>query len=363
METPQQQQAPMINVSAETKQNADVFMTTLTSMFETIEALANDGIMKEGDYVKLSREFVKLSQLKDQVKITTIYIEQERVARLGRVIERKKLSKQQKLDDEKNYKMCPSCKKVIKKKSFAKHTSSGICKHIADVKGVCAYNAGEKKLDERRVKLTDKSIKGGRSLVERSLILAERLKFKKLNQRGMVYGVDLDIKLYNDDEEFLQTKEMRVAVYNLRHIGEYRRTEKGWIKKEPYEKSTLPLWIKNALVDLLNARIIPVHLQKVASTKKQVSEWKKVKGTIGFWTKQKTAVKKPKKQQPKPIPEPKCECCSVDINKEKDVYHEDVKLWVCLGCEATEEPKPEEPRPAWCSKEVWDKMKKESVKN
>ena len=104
----------MINVSAETKQNADAFMTTLTSMFETIEALANDGNIKEGDYVKLSREFVKLSQLKDQVKITTIYIEQERVARLGRVIERKKLSKQQKLDDDKNYKIIKCVRRVKK---------------------------------------------------------------------------------------------------------------------------------------------------------------------------------------------------------------------------------------------------------
>lgn len=288
----QQQQEPMINVTAETKQNADEFMNTLTSMFETIEGLANDGTMKEGDYVKLSREFVRLSQMKEKVKTTIIYVEQERIARRGRVIERKKLTKQQKLDDDKNFKMCPSCKKVIKIKSFAKHIASGICKHIKDVSGVVAYNTGAKKIDERRVKLSEKRIFGGRSIAERSLVLAERFKFKALkNEINGWYVIDHEIPIYNQNDELIRFNPMRVLMVEgcFNRYGQtlkYGTEDKiTWVLKEAIQKSTLGDYLKSCWMENMMKNIIPKHLIAVKNKELRKSSWKKcIKGkNKGKW--------------------------------------------------------------------------------
>ena len=287
MATQQQQQAPMVNVTAETKQNADEFMNTLTSMFETIEALANDGTMKEGDYVKLSREFVRLSQERiARVKTTIIYVEQERVSRLGRVIERKKLTKQQKLDDEVNFKICPSCKKVLKIKSFAKHMASGICKHIADVSGVVSYNTGAKKIDDRRVKLSAKRIFGGRSIAERSLVLAERLKYKKgiQNILGNII-VEHEIRIYDENnDELVSRRPMRVIMFNndCNYFTKYKPTLKygtedkiTWVVREEIQKSTLIPYLKKCWEENMMKKIIPKHLIAVKNKELRKSSWKK----------------------------------------------------------------------------------------
>jgi len=333
-------QAPMINVTAETKANADDFMNTLTSMFETIEGLANDGSMKEGDYVKLSREFVKLSQMKERVKTTFVYIEQERVARRGRVIERKKLSKQQKLDDETQFKMCPSCKKVLKKKSFAKHFASGICKHIADVKGVVAYNTGAKKKDDRRVKLSEKRIFGGRSIAERSLILAERLKFKKLEEA--IYGsyvINHEVRVYGDDDELIRVVPMRVTmVDDMPYFNAYRPTLKYgtehkivWVNKETKEKSTLIPYLRKCWAETMGRVVIPNGLKRFTETKLRKSSWRRTgKGKWRHPKLNKTVEKKKKDI----ISTHDCEFCEGVIVEARDVYYDDIEKWVCSKCES-----------------------------
>jgi hypothetical protein len=331
-----------VNVSAETKQNADDFMATLGSMFETIENLANDGTMKEGDYVKLSREFVKLSQMKERVKTTIIYIEQERIARRGRVLERKNLSKQQKLDDEENYAMCPSCEKVLKKKSISKHIASGICKHIADVKGVVAYNTGAKKKHDRRVKLSRTPIMGGRSIAQRSLVLAERLNFLKLSKMGgHQWILQLVIKVYHEvTNELVVTHPLNVWVCDERKMHDYRPVIKYgtkdkilWVKKEPIDcpkyDVEFPVLLEAFIQKHLIKREVPWFPMNLF--------WKKTRGKWQETSKGKEALEKTK--QPEPKPEPKCESCGVYIDLEKktqkDIYHEDVKLWVCWNCQAT----------------------------
>jgi len=335
-------QAPMINVTAETKANADEFMNTLTSMFETIEGLANDGSMKEGDYVKLSREFVKLSQMKERVKTTFVYIEQERVARRGRVIERKKLSKQQKLDDETQFKMCPSCKKVLKKKSFAKHFASGICKHISDVKGVVAYNTGAKKKDDRRVKLSEKRIFGGRSIAERSLILAERLRFIPLEcDTFLGWGRYIKIHKYFENGDLDCVRDMWIY-YDLGskvYYGcGYRPTLKYgtehkivWVKTEPYEKSTLIPYLRKCWAETMERVVIPNGLKIFTKTKLRKSSWRRT--GKGKWRHPKLnkAVEKKKKDI---ISTHDCEFCEGVIVEARDVYYDDIEKWVCSKCES-----------------------------
>jgi hypothetical protein len=286
-----QQAIAMINVTEETKTNADHFVDTIGAMFETIEMLASaERPMKEGEWLELSKQFMLLHKYKANVVKTVIYVEQERIARRGRVIERKNLSKQQKLDDETNYKMCPSCKKVLKKKSFSKHFASGICKHIADVKGVVAYNTGATKKDDRRVKLSEKRILGGRSIAERSLILAERLKFKKAErmaeaENGLhLWAIKCDIPIYTVDNVLTEMKWFYSTAYDERQFGKYRPTLKleeckfnSWEKVEPYESSTLIPYLKKCWEETMRRVVIPNGLKRFAETPLRKSSWKKLR--------------------------------------------------------------------------------------
>lgn len=282
-----QQAIAMINVREETKTNADHFVDTIGAMFETIEMLASaERPMKEGEWLELSKQFMLLHKYKANVVKTVIYVEQERIARRGRVIERKNLSKQQKLDDETNYKMCPSCKKVLKKKSFGKHFASGICKHIADVKGVVAYNTGAKKKDDRRVKLSEKRILGGRSIAERSLILAERLKFIPLQcDTFLGWGRTLKIHKYFETGELNCVRDMWVY-YDLGskvYYGSgYRQTIKYgtehkilWVHKETYESSTLSPYLKKCWAETMERVVIPNGLKRFAETPLRKSGWRR----------------------------------------------------------------------------------------
>ena len=373
----QQAVQAMINVTEETKTNADHFVDTIGAMFETIEMLASaERPMKEGEWLELSKQFMLLHKYKANVVKTVIYVEQERIARRGRVIERKNLSKQQKLDDEQNYKMCPSCKKVLKKKSFAKHFASGICKHIADVKGVVAYNTGAKKKDDRRVKLSEKRIMGGRSIAERSLILAERLEFNKLDRVSGGWGglfdysweIKHNVRIYNQFNELSKVEPMSIIMFKECEIGKYHPTLKygtedkiTWVKTEPYEKSTLIPYLKKCWAETMRRVVIPNGLKRFAETPLRKSSWRR--SSKGKWRhpKQKHfpfVVKEKKvmgceecnsgecknnypefhkgqliKKCVKAKPTYECEACDRTIVEERDTYHERVDKWVCYKCE------------------------------
>tara|TARA_R110000868_G_scaffold378063_3_gene643461 strand:- start:242 stop:1318 length:1077 start_codon:yes stop_codon:yes gene_type:complete len=342
-----QQAIAMINVTEETKTNADHFVDTIGAMFETIEMLASaERPMKEGEWLELSKQFMLLHKYKANVVKTVIYVEQERIARRGRVIERKNLSKQQKLDDEQNYKMCPSCKKVLKKKSFAKHFASGICKHIADVKGVVAYNTGAKKKDDRRVKLSEKRILGGRSIAERSLILAERLQFKKAEgmaeaENGYcVWAINLIVPIYNENNEVMRMSNFYITAYDERDMGKYHPTLKYgtehkivWVKTEPYEKSTLIPYLRKCWAETMGRVVIPKALKRFAETPLRKSSWRRT--GKGKWKHPKQKhfpfVVEEKKVEAKPTYE--CEACDRTIVEERDTYHSRVDKWVCYKCE------------------------------
>ena len=153
------QRQPQINVNPETKKQADDFMTTMNAMFETIEMLAGaDRPMNEGEWLVLAKHFQKLHQAKTQTETTYIYVEAHRTSTRGRVMERKTLTKAEKLADDKSM-TCPSCKKVMTKRHYAeKHNKAGVCEHIQALSSVVSHNSGIKKSDVSRVKISDKEL-------------------------------------------------------------------------------------------------------------------------------------------------------------------------------------------------------------
>jgi len=150
---------PQINVSAETKQQADEFMDVVGSMFETIEVLAGSNRpMTDGEWLIIANQFKKLTELRGQTQQTIIYREAERTHRRGRVIPTKTLSKAEKLQDP-EYMSCPACKKVMKKRYYAeKHKKTSICSHILAVGNIAAHNKAVDKTDKRRVIISNKPI-------------------------------------------------------------------------------------------------------------------------------------------------------------------------------------------------------------
>ena len=150
-----------INVSAETKEVADVFMTTIGEMFETIEMLAGaERPMNEGEWLVLAKQFQKLATMKARTVTTVVYVEQERTHRRGRVLAKKSLTRAEKLANE-DFMSCPKCKKVITKRHYAeKHSKSGICKHVVAVENIASHNKAEVKKDDgaRRVKISNNTI-------------------------------------------------------------------------------------------------------------------------------------------------------------------------------------------------------------
>jgi hypothetical protein len=161
--------------------------------------------------------------------------------------------------------------------------TSGICKHIADVSGVVAYNTGAKKIDERRVKLSEKRIYGGRSIAERSLVLAERIKFKNLKKGVCEFLIDHEIPIYNENDEFIRFKLMRVRMReNVPYFNEYKPTIKygtedkiTWVLKEAIQKSTLGDYLKSCWMENMMKNIIPKHLIAVKNKELRKSSWKK----------------------------------------------------------------------------------------
>lgn len=168
-----------INVSAETKEVADVFMTTIGEMFETIEMLAGaERPMNEGEWLVLAKQFQKLATMKARTVTTVVYVEQERTHRRGRVLARKPMTKAEKLKDE-NFMMCPCCKKVMTKRHYSeKHKKSGICGHIEAVENIASHNKAEVKTNARRVKISDKPI------------IVKEVVYKNIKQKGKVVSQD-----------------------------------------------------------------------------------------------------------------------------------------------------------------------------
>lgn len=152
---------PQINVSAETKQQADEFMDVVGSMFETIEVLAGSNRpMTDGEWLIIANQFKKLTELRGQTQQTIIYREAERTHRRGRVIPTKTITKAEKLQDP-EYMSCPACKKVMKKRYYAeKHKKTSICWHILAVGNIAAHNKAVDKTDKRRVIISNKPIVG-----------------------------------------------------------------------------------------------------------------------------------------------------------------------------------------------------------
>jgi hypothetical protein len=213
-----------IIVNAETKEQADQFITTLGEMFEIIEKLAEDSAINEGNYLILADKFKKLSELKERTKTTVIYVEAQRTHTRGRVATRKPLTKAEKLKDPK-FMLCPSCKKVMTKRHYdEKHERSGVCGHIVAVGNLLSHNKAEAKSDGRRVKISDApivceersldihNIKGvktvdyktkqteERSIAHRSLILAELFKPLGCGADGIV-NLEVETLVIRDEDD------------------------------------------------------------------------------------------------------------------------------------------------------------------
>jgi hypothetical protein len=190
--------AQMFNVNPETKQQADDFINTINSMFETIEMLAGaDRPMNEGEWLILAKQFQKLHHAKTRTETTYIYVEAQRTHTRGRVFERKPLTKEEKLKND-NYMMCPNCKKVMTKRHYSeKHTKTGICNHIKAVSDVVSHNTSVKKTDVLRVKINDNDM------------TYPEISLKYTYKRGAVSG--LEFKTTEAKQYSIATRSMMLA--------------------------------------------------------------------------------------------------------------------------------------------------------
>jgi hypothetical protein len=275
-----------VNVSAETKEQADQFITTIGAMFETVEMLAGaDRPMNEGEWLILANQFKKLVEMKTRTITTVIYMEAERTHTRGRVLQAKKpLTKAEKLKD-KDYMCCPKCKKVMKIRSYhEKHKLAGICSHIVAVGNVVSHNKGVEKSAVKRVKISDKERtiyeeqmdvlykkvdgrrlkyverenvpRSARSLAYLSLLIADTLTFPKIDAMGKykIVGDVLDIH-----RNIVRKVEYEIdalsggLVYERTAEGKWKVMERK-IQIKRKVKPTIKIGAKKPVADVLSER-------------------------------------------------------------------------------------------------------------
>jgi hypothetical protein len=144
-----------INLTEETKKTADEFVGLVNGLFESIEELNTiNRPMNEGEWLIMSNTLMKLHQFKDRFKTNVVVVEQVQRHQRGRVMNREKQTRQQKLADPLNM-ACPKCLRIITKRHYKeKHSLAGVCKATEVVAEATAKNAGEKPSAVRRIKIS-----------------------------------------------------------------------------------------------------------------------------------------------------------------------------------------------------------------
>jgi hypothetical protein len=236
-----------INVSAETKQQADEFMNVVGSMFETIEVLAGSNRpMTDGEWLIIANQFKKLTELRGQTERTIIYVEAERTHRRGRVIPTKTLTKAEKLQDP-EYMSCPACKKVMKKRYYAeKHKKTSICSHILAVGNIAAHNKAVDKTDKRRVIISSKPIVAFERKLEKDSNLSIKRKIieKKVETDSIAHRVIILEEIYKPKKYENSFEDEDGTIYIEMPIEKRMRDEAGILINEERQagKIIVPLF-------------------------------------------------------------------------------------------------------------------------
>ena len=148
--------ARVMNMSEETKRTADNFVELINELFETTEELSHSPRpMNEGEWLDISKNLMKLHQFKDRFMTNVVVVEQVQRHERGRVLNRTKKTREEKLNDA-TMMTCPKCLRVLTKRHYnEKHSKAGVCKQI-EVISKAVQNKSEKKSDVNRIHLSRK---------------------------------------------------------------------------------------------------------------------------------------------------------------------------------------------------------------
>jgi len=148
--------ARVMNMSEETKRNADNFVELINELFETTEGLSQSPRpMNEGEWLNISKNLMKLHQFKDRFMTNVVVVEQVQRHQRGRVLNRTKKTREEKLNDT-DMMTCPKCLRVLTKRHYReKHSKAGVCKQI-EVISKAVQNKSEKKTNVNRIHLSRK---------------------------------------------------------------------------------------------------------------------------------------------------------------------------------------------------------------
>ena len=148
--------ARVMNMSEETKRTADNFVELINELFGTTEELANSTRpMNEGEWLNISKNLMKLHQFKDRFMTNVVVVEQVQRHQRGRVLNRKKKTREEKLTDT-DMMTCPKCLRVLTIRHYReKHSKAGVCKQI-EVISKAVQNKSEKKTNVNRIHLSRK---------------------------------------------------------------------------------------------------------------------------------------------------------------------------------------------------------------
>jgi len=115
-----------MNMSEETKRTADNFVELINELFGTTEELANSTRpMNEGEWLNISKNLMKLHQFKDRFMTNVVVVEQVQRHQRGRVLNRKKKTREEKLTDT-DMMTCPKCLGVLTIRHYReKHSKAG----------------------------------------------------------------------------------------------------------------------------------------------------------------------------------------------------------------------------------------------
>ena len=146
----------VMNMSEETKRTADNFVELINELFETTEGLSQTPRpMNEGEWLNISKNLMKLHQFKDRFMTNVVVVEQVQRHQRGRVLNRKKKTREEKLTDT-DMMTCPKCLRVLTKRHYReKHSKAGVCKQI-EVISKAVQNKSKKKTNVNRIHLSRK---------------------------------------------------------------------------------------------------------------------------------------------------------------------------------------------------------------
>ena len=146
----------VMTMSEETKRTADNFVELINELFETTEGLSQTPRpMNEGEWLNISKNLMKLHQFKDRFMTNVVVVEQVQRHERGRVLNRTKKTREEKLNDA-TMMTCPKCLRVLTKRHYnEKHSKAGVCKQI-EVISKAVQNKSEKKSDVNRIHLSRK---------------------------------------------------------------------------------------------------------------------------------------------------------------------------------------------------------------